>query len=1025
MANNKNWGNTPQESTTAGPGGWGSAPQESTTGAQGGWGSAPQESTTAGPQGGWGSAPQESTTGAQKPAAKSAKHPVRDVYVLNNVTFKYISTISDHSGEAIILKVENNGSTFALKLYQAGLVPNHEVLERIMNKRGNGLLIDIYGHGTWHDSETGNDFHYELMQYCEGESLASLNIQGDETKLGEIAKAMASAIDYAHSLGVLHRDVKPANFIWVDAAKTRFVLSDWGFAKTLDNQKRAQTDAGRTKIYAAPEMYTYIPGTPTYVGPKADFYSMGMSLLAMWKGEGLLLADETKLVHDKQEETLPYPRPEEMSSHSLGLIKALTRRNPDLRAGFDDVVRWAKGETIFTQTDDSLREFRIVFSATDNLIAHNQKELAKMMWENPGLATNYLYSDKIAKWLNDVDRPELAMEMENITEITFPGDRPQGLYAACLALDPTMPFFFSTAAGKVKVNTLEELGNAFMQRKLGSEQFGVIQHLNFHTWIATRDPVLAGKAIAARQPWQMIYSLFPDRGLDFRPMDTSRLISPEQIAEEIVSEETQNSRSGLCDKLDKNFKDSRIYGYLKSKGTYEQQLSWLEFCLNIYSADNKKKFVPYTYRVARLKAAAGLLGKIPAIKLGSTTFATLADVNPSRVAQLTADRKDILADWVSLFFQEDPKADYARKSYLERSGEYARFIHSNIPGCTFCNQYYRNSESFDKAQSENNSIWHRIAVWKWVATILYVVPLTVMIGICIYYTITINSLDFSESMGRLGSWIGIGLGILAGLACIGEEGNIIGGIIAGVIVWGITKGLFYFLGFIVPWFVIALMLVVLIITCKNIYSLSRKHLIDNYTSLSWPEVLERYFIGCTFNTVNKIFPSTTPSDYPECVVSESIIRGKAETKKLRRSMIMSLVLTIAGVALCWFTVAAARQSSVPQTSSYSQQSSVYDMLSGQFSGDINGTPATVYFGRVDSGDLIAEMSINYRDGVTRQTMNAYGADKLPLKMYRSDNQNIYLQIDSVYTLPGTKKIAVKGVYRNSVGNFRPVNLTKQ
>ncbi len=390
MAPKKQWGSAPQESTTANRPGWGSSPQESTTAAKPGWGSAPQESTTSG--GKWGSAPQESTTGAPKPMTGVKPNcPVYSVYVLDGLHFTVNRVISDQSGEAIIFDVEHEGQPYALKLYRHGVVPNHDVLQRIMDLRGNGLLVDIYAYGIWHDEVAGGDYHYEVMQRCDGGSLATINVQGNEARLKELVCKMAAALDFAHRNGVLHRDVKPANFLFSDKSQTHFVLTDWGLAKTLDKDGRTVTDDGRTKIYAAPEMYTYIPGTPTFVGPKADFFSMGMALMALWMGEGRLLVDETKLVHDKQEETLPYPRRGEMSEHTLGLIKALTRRNPEVRAGFDDVVRWSKGERIYQEkADDSLSEFKIVFNATEGLIAHTPKELSDMMWANRDLAEKYL-----------------------------------------------------------------------------------------------------------------------------------------------------------------------------------------------------------------------------------------------------------------------------------------------------------------------------------------------------------------------------------------------------------------------------------------------------------------------------------------------------------------------------------------------------------------------------------------------------------------------------------------------------------
>lgn len=435
MGVNQNWGGTPQKSdtsTTQRPR-WGDAPQKSDTSAPGGraaWGDAP---------------PQWSDTGApsgKQAARSSVETPEYSFYILGSVSYRTVRLISSESGQAKIFEIEANGKHYALKLYRHSIHPDHTILDKLMQLRGSGLLVDVYAHGIWHDDVQNADFDYEVMQLCTGGSLAHMQLHGNEDELKEIALRMTAAMDFLHRNGVVHRDVKPANFLFTDSSQKRFVLTDWGFARMLDRNGRAVADDGRTKLYTAPELYINIPGQPTYVDPKADFFSMGMSLLALWKGEGLLIADEDKLVRQKLDEELPYPSHKEMSEHMLSLIKALTRNNPDKRAGFDEVKRWAKGEVIFKDSADhnSLKDYRIVFSGEKNLIAHNNAELARIMWQNRELAKKYLYADRIAEWLEDVDRPEVAMQMRDITEMRHPADRDTGLYAACMELDPSMPF---------------------------------------------------------------------------------------------------------------------------------------------------------------------------------------------------------------------------------------------------------------------------------------------------------------------------------------------------------------------------------------------------------------------------------------------------------------------------------------------------------------------------------------------------------------------------------------------------------
>ncbi len=141
-----------------------------------------------------------------------------------------------------------------------------------------------------HDYGSDADILYLIMAYVSGGSLKD-RIERGPIPLHEaenLLRQMASALDYAHRRGVIHRDIKPDNILLDDEGNA--LLADFGIVKILEGDKTAGlTGTGGvlgTPAYMAPEQSQGLGVTP-----KADIYALGVIVYEMLTGRQPYQAD--------------------------------------------------------------------------------------------------------------------------------------------------------------------------------------------------------------------------------------------------------------------------------------------------------------------------------------------------------------------------------------------------------------------------------------------------------------------------------------------------------------------------------------------------------------------------------------------------------------------------------------------------------------------------------------------------------------------------------------------------------------
>jgi serine/threonine protein kinase len=251
-------------------------------------------------------------------------------------------------------------------------------------------IVPVYGLGTYADGRP-----YYAMRFIKGDSLkeAIARFHTDETlkkdpgrRSLELRKLLrwfldvCNAIEYAHTRGVLHRDIKPGNIIIGKHGETLVV--DWGLAKPL-GRSGPGTDADERTLIPSSASGSVLTvagaalGTPAYMspeqaageldhlGPRSDVYSLGATLYCLLTGKPPFEGEAGEALRKVRKGEFPPPRQLDPSIDKpleAVCLKAMATRPVDrcasCRALADDVERWLADEPVTAWREPFARRSR-------------------------------------------------------------------------------------------------------------------------------------------------------------------------------------------------------------------------------------------------------------------------------------------------------------------------------------------------------------------------------------------------------------------------------------------------------------------------------------------------------------------------------------------------------------------------------------------------------------------------------------------------------------------------------------------
>ncbi|MET9021987.1 protein kinase [Actinopolymorpha sp. NPDC004070] len=186
-------------------------------------------------------------------------------------------------------------------------------------------IVSFYGSGV--DVTDDNPVPYMVMEYVEGSTFREVLGETDRVapdRALELTAQVLAALAYSHRLGIVHRDVKPANVMMTSSGTVKVL--DFGISRAIAEMSSHLTEpatAVGTAQYLSPEQAR---GKP--VDGRSDIYAVGCMLYELLTGRAPFLGDSPLAVALQQVEQDP-PAPSDIADvpqpHAAIAMRALQK----------------------------------------------------------------------------------------------------------------------------------------------------------------------------------------------------------------------------------------------------------------------------------------------------------------------------------------------------------------------------------------------------------------------------------------------------------------------------------------------------------------------------------------------------------------------------------------------------------------------------------------------------------------------------------------------------------------------------